>query len=303
MKKITLFYLLIAGITSFAQMNIDTLAIQDFETSPATPTWNFTGPVIYNSGMSTASSAPANSPIGINASRAWETTQNSGGLVLEFDNVIIPAGYDSIQFEFRLAAMNLGGTSGGPDHLDYVLVEYSTDNGVTYHGRLRIRGAAANNGFWTYSATAEGKVYYQPTSEVMFQPANTGLATTDGYSTNGITFPGSVSQIKIRMTGRSSSSSDTWLVDNVVLRGINTLTTSVDEIDSKTIKLFPNPTSGIVTIDVKNIDSYIVYDVVGNVVKTKSIDSQIDLTNQPNGMYFVQIQTSEGLITKKVIKR
>ena len=145
--KFLLLALSIVGVTSFtkAQLAIDTLAIQDFEITPATPTWNFTGPVVYNSGTSSASAAPPNSPIGINSSRAWETTSVSGGLILDFDNITIPLGYDSVRVNFRLAAMNLNGSTGGPDNLDYVLVEYSIDGGNTFVSRLRIRGATANN--------------------------------------------------------------------------------------------------------------------------------------------------------------
>jgi hypothetical protein len=237
MKKNYNFLLLalsIVGVTSFtkAQLAIDTLAIQDFELTPSTPTWNFTGPVVYSSGTSSATAAPPNSPIGINSSRAWETTSVSGGLVLDFDNVTVPSGYDSVRVNFKLAAMNLNGSTGGPDHLDYVLVEYSIDGGNTFVSRLRIRGAAANNSFWGYDATGVAKVNYLPATETMFQPANSGLQTTEGYSTCEIAFPGSITQVQIRITGRSSSSTDTWLVDNLVLTGENScspVSSSVNE--------------------------------------------------------------------------
>jgi len=54
--KFLLLALSIVGVTSFtkAKLAIDTLAIQDFEITPATPTWNFTGSVLYNSGTSSA---------------------------------------------------------------------------------------------------------------------------------------------------------------------------------------------------------------------------------------------------------
>lgn len=202
-----------------AQVQVDTLAIQDFELVPQSPTWTFTGPVIYNSGFSTGSAAPPNSPIGIGGSRAWETTTNSAGLVLNFANTTIPSGYDSVRVHFNLAAMNLLGTTGGPDDLDYVLVAYSTDGGTTFVNRLRIRGAIANNSFWPYSATGVAKVFYTPASESVFQPTTTGLQTTLGYSNCEIVFPGTVTQVAMRLTGRSSSSTDTWLIDNLLITG------------------------------------------------------------------------------------
>jgi hypothetical protein len=143
---------------------------------------------------------------------------------LTFANQFIPSGYDSVRIQFRLAAMNLISTGGGPDNLDYVLVEIST-NGGAYYSRMRIRGAVANNCYWPYSATGYAKVYFTPATEQVFAPANSGLQTTEGYSTCEIVFPGNVTQIGLRMTGRSSSSTDTWLVDNLVLTGENCLST------------------------------------------------------------------------------
>lgn len=247
MKKIsTLFLLFIAALVQ--AQNLDTLAFQDFEITPATPTWTFTGPVIYNAnGFSGVNAAPPNSPIGIGGSRAWETTTNSGGLQLEFANVIIPAGYDSVRIRFNLAAMNLNGATGGPDDLDWVLSAVSTDGGATFYDRLRIRGAVNNNSFWPYSATGVAKVYYQPQTEALFQPITTGLQTTLGYSTCEIVFPGSVTQVMFRLTARSSSSSDSWLVDNVVITGENSCVNSNSSIGATSCGSYTAPSGAVFT--------------------------------------------------------
>lgn len=247
MKKYYLLFLLFFGMLkqADAQLNIDTLAFQDFEITPASPVWTFTGPVIYNSGFSGSGAAPANSPIGIGGSRAWETTTNSGGLVLDFANTTIPPGYDSVRVRFNLAAMNLAGATGGPDDLDYVLIAYSTDGGITYSNRMRIRGAVANNSFWAYSATGYAKNYYLPATEQVFQPLTSGLQTTLGYSTCEIVFPGTVTQLGMRITGRSSSSTDTWLVDNLVLIGENNCVTSTASLTASVCGSYTAP-SGMV---------------------------------------------------------
>lgn len=248
MKK-TLFVILILSfsILGAQTLNIDTLAFQDFEVTPATPTWSFTGPVIYNSGYSIAGAAPPNSPIGIGGSRAWETTVNSTGLILNFANTIIPAGYDSIRVRFNLAAMNLIGASGGPDDLDYVLAAYSTDGGTTYYNRVRIRGAVNNNSFWPYSATGVGEVYYQPATEALFQPITTGLQTTLGFSTVEIVFPGTITQIALRITARSSSSTDTWLVDNLVMTGENVCFNSTSTLSASACGAYTSPSGNVMT--------------------------------------------------------
>ncbi len=270
MKKVYTFLLCFIAFTvsntfTFSQTNIDTLAIQDFEIVPASPTWNFTGPVIYNSGFSGAGAAPANSPIGIGGSRAWETTTNSGGLVLDFDNITIPVGYDSIRVHFNLAAMNLTGATGGPDNLDYVLVAYSLDNGGGYTNRLRIRGASTDNSFWAYDATGVAQVNYLPAVETMFQPTTTGLQTTFGYSNCEIVFPGSVTQIKLRITGRSSSSSDTWLVDNLLITGENNCTTSFASLTPMVCNSYTAPSGAVYT------NSGYYYDTIPNFTGCDSI--------------------------------
>jgi hypothetical protein len=115
--------------------------------------------------------------------------------------------------------MNPNGSTGGPDNLDYVLVEYSLDNGATFVDRLRVRGAVNNNCSWAYDATGLASVQYLPATEEMFQPINSGLQTEFGYSTVEIEFPGTITQLTLRITPRSSTSSDSWLVDNLELVG------------------------------------------------------------------------------------
>lgn len=211
-------------LSSVAAAQETVLAIQDFEDTPQTPVWGFTGTFDRLSGNSSASAAPPNSPLGIGGSQAWHTVQISAGNPVTFDNVMIPAGFDTVVARFRLAAMNLNATSGGPDNLDFVLVEVSLDGGTVFNNRIRIRGATNNNSFWPYSATGVAAVVYDPAAnpqpETLFQPITTGLQDEFGYSTVEIEFPGAVSQISLRITPRSSSSSDSWLIDDLVLLGV-----------------------------------------------------------------------------------
>ena len=291
-----------------AQIQTDTLVFQDFEPVPATPTWMFTGPVIYNSGYSSVSAAPPNSPIGIGGSRAWETTLNSGGLTLTFDNVAIPAGYDSLRLRFNLAAMNLNGSTGGPDDLDYVLTAISTDTGASYYNRLRIRGAINNNSFWEYAATGVAKVDYLPATEALFQPTNSGPQTTEGYSTCEIVFPGSVQNVRVRITGRSSTTTDTWLVDNLVLTGEFLMTRAKEITDEMSLMITPNPSTDKFTIQSPHvrIERIEVVDAMGkSVLKGPSIprdEPQVDSKEWPEGIYFIKVFLEGKVVVKKVVK-
>lgn len=72
---------------------------------------------------------------------------------------------------------------------------------------------------------------------------------------------------------------------------------------------YPNPTTGIITIALKNstgsIDTVIVTDVLGKTVMTNSVHSAnttVDLSSLTKGLYFVKIQAEGQVKTLKVVK-
>lgn len=271
MKRILLLLTSLSALAATAQ-NIDTLAIQDFETVPATPTWTYTGTLSdLQTGYASPTSCIPNTPLGINGSTAWHVVAVSGGNPIVFDNQTIPATYDSIYISFRMQGLNLNGSTGGPDNLDYVLVEYSLDGGASYVARVRMRGAINNNSFWSYDAAGQAVVDYLPATEQVFQPVNSGLQMTEGISYVKIGFPGSITQLAVRITPRSSSSTDSWLVDNVLLTGVNQCTNTSNSVTTTTCDTYTGP-SGTV------YDSTGIYtDIIPNAAGCDSITT-IDLT-------------------------
>lgn len=83
---------------------------------------------------------------------------------------------------------------------------------------------------------------------------------------------------------------------------------SADRLDEELVKLslYPNPTRGSFSIESSvSIQGYRVFTALGNQVilqKGRAYDSQIDLTERPSGIYFIEIRTANGLLTKSVIK-
>ena len=68
------------------------------------------------------------------------------------------------------------------------------------------------------------------------------------------------------------------------------------------ISVFPNPFQDFLYLSkVKNLKNLKVYNFLGQlVIETKEI--KIDFRNLKNGIYFLQIHTGKGTITKKIIK-
>ena len=76
------------------------------------------------------------------------------------------------------------------------------------------------------------------------------------------------------------------------------------------MKLYPNPTQGQFTLAVENTmlenATITVFNLVGQTISEQRISGQstmLDLTSQPQGMYFVRLRTEkQGEITQKIQK-
>ena len=93
---------------------------------------------------------------------------------------------------------------------------------------------------------------------------------------------------------------DTSACENVAVIGITEA--------SKIVSIYPNPTTGILVIDLKgnsNVISYTITTIDGRVVasnKTAASHIEIDLTSESDGVYFLSIQENNTINTYKIIK-
>ena len=82
--------------------------------------------------------------------------------------------------------------------------------------------------------------------------------------------------------------------------------------DGNGIAVYPNPTSGLLTIcDMRcAICDIAIFDVIGRAVVVaqshiahRTSHIALDLSNLPAGVYFIRITTENGIVTKKVVKK
>ncbi len=84
---------------------------------------------------------------------------------------------------------------------------------------------------------------------------------------------------------------------------------NISELRKAEISLYPNPTRSTFNVQASTAISQVnVYSLSGQEVLNQSYDNnlrtiKLDLSNQPNGLYFVQVQTEEGIATQKLIKQ
>lgn len=119
-----------------------------------------------------------------------------------------------------------------------------------------------------------------------------------GIAENGNIFISSVTN--------SANNGDPVLLTFNVIGATNSLDIN-EELLTKKLIVYPNPTKGIITIsnvDNTTIDKIEVIDMIGKKVITKSGNStQIDLCQLANGIYIFKIYSGKTVIQKKIIKQ
>jgi hypothetical protein len=84
--------------------------------------------------------------------------------------------------------------------------------------------------------------------------------------------------------------------------------TGINDIQTDSCQIFPNPTNGQLIIDngQLTIDNVEIFDILGKlvfIVETPLMASlQFDISYLPSGTYFIRIQTENSVVTKKVVK-
>ena len=126
-----------------------------------------------------------------------------------------------------------------------------------------------------------------------YQP-NSGVA--DYFDTSGTT----LTNIGVLYKNHTSTSS---IPENTILGNSNLdfyLTLHNKSVDLVDITVFPNPTNGLFTINtIHDIQSYYIYNIKGELIKSnhniKTKQTQISISNEFNGSYFVLIKFINGI--------
>jgi hypothetical protein len=120
-------------------------------------------------------------------------------------------------FRFRLGSYRATSTASGSgvDGPDYVTVQLSTDNEVTYVNEMRITGFS--NAYWNYNGAIAAKTANGGLT--IYAPTAGGNRTTtgDGYSVIELTIPSGVSNIAVDLYCRVNATGEEWWIDNISL--------------------------------------------------------------------------------------
>ncbi len=149
----------------------------------------------------------------------------------------------------------------------------------------------------------------QPTITLAGSDLTTATATTYQWYFNGSLIIGATSQ------NYTPTADGIYVVRTTDVNGcvnvyspgyVYSTLTAIEQLEGKAISVFPNPTNGIVDIDLNfqnpNQLSVVVYDSFGKVVMTKENSSRIDLSTLSNGIYTMTISLdNKKPVYKKVV--
>ena len=201
---------------------IQTIAIQDFETVPATPLWGYSA-----SGTSAVVGGVAHGISGDNGAtntfvgaRSLRVNNGTGIITMTGLNT---STFSDVELNIRVAAMSATNTEGLDNIVDRVLVATSIDNGVTWSNELQVVGRS--NSVWSFSSgiAIASKVYTGTNSVTIFGPSVATSAinyqTTEGFSTIVLSSLPKVANLILRLTVVNDNAAEFWAIDNVTLFG------------------------------------------------------------------------------------
>jgi hypothetical protein len=254
----------------------------------------------------------------ISNEQTFDVNIAAGGTAsISFNSVAIPEGLGTISFVVRQV-------NGGENQTQ---TPKSADYRIVHDGeRFRLSLAADYNDIWSpdpnettwdikdaennvlYSGAAGDYTGESVVSEFclgegcytfnLYDSKGNGLSGVYGYGTGSASFINANTNETLLSVGSESFSTKTitFCVEGATENAIETATA---------MSIYPNPTSGMLNITSnEEIDSVEIFNSIGNTVVSSKVagnSSAIDMSNLPNGMYFVRVSTSNGIETVKVV--
>ena len=103
-----------------------------------------------------------------------------------------------------------------------------------------------------------------------------------------------------------ASGGDGWTITDGGLFSGTCGQLGLEDIELNSILLYPNPTKGNVTISLNSSASYSLVSLLGQEIQKGTFtfgDNTLDISNLSKGLYVLNVKTSQGTTTKKIIKQ
>jgi hypothetical protein len=210
----------------------------------------------------------------------------------QVDEIISPAinlsgGSANAVLTFSVAYQLFTNPSSSPNYSDTLKVKVSSDCGLTWSTLYNKFGTALTTVTPVYSTSP-------------FVP------TTSQWRLETVALP-MVSQVMIKFVNTTGYENQLYIDDININNGVGVNDIKLDNY----ISVFPNPSTGTVFVDMNAFDlgnvEMKVYNVLGDVISqtTGNITSpsriKLDISNQPNGIFFLEVRSANEKTVKKII--
>lgn len=307
MKKITLFFVALAAVVASA-------SAQSFTALYAFDSVKTTSGLVDPSAVPTATGITFGS---FSASVAVSANPNASG---RFSFTDWPLGATSANDTYSALTGALSDSQYYEVTLTPAMGYAATLTGVTFQSRRSsagIRTYAVRSSADAYAANLPASIM-PANANLSVQAGNTFFwnldATTSGQNGNVITLTGGsftalTSPITFRFYGwNAEQSGGTFSIDTVVFAGsVSTTTGIANNATVESAVVYPNPSADGMFSLVTNATSgtdVTVHNIIGEVVYSKkalaSSKEVINLSEQPNGSYFLTLKNNSGTVTKKI---
>ena len=92
---------------------------------------------------------------------------------------------------------------------------------------------------------------------------------------------------------------------NLAMKIEGTETLSSESFLAGQVKVYPNPTKGIVNINVSNeilVENVSLFNSIGREINVNVTNNQMNISSLPTGVYILNITTNQGQLTRKIVK-
>lgn len=93
------------------------------------------------------------------------------------------------------------------------------------------------------------------------------------------------------------------LLEDMELAAVFAEGVGIETAESAAVRLYPNPTTGVLNIEAEEVQRVEVYDLGGRVVIRSERSTAIDLSALPSGVYYVKVVCQQGTTVHKVVKK
>jgi hypothetical protein len=105
-------------------------------------------------------------------------------------------------------------------------------------------------------------------------------------------------------TDSSLTISGSPVTEDVTLKEV---ITSIKPAVDKNVNIYPNPSDGLFHIKVENTGGFAaIYRLTGELLMKKQLNQNavhFNISNQPDGIYLIEISSENGSFTKKLLKK